>query len=266
MRITRAITLGALALAITHPLQAQTHLHPPLHVDPRYEDCAVKFAATLTQPAFHRFAREFGSASAYKPGGPASTLGKGRISVSVEMMRFSVDEWSDAWNDTFAHPDEHHPLGSRRVFPKLNVRVGVADNADAGVYYTRNPNSNYGWLGLDARYRILAEDAGKPVTMALRGAYTRTLYVSDMDMNALSASVSVERRVWNRVRPYGGFGADAVLANETSDAVTLRSERIVVPHVFAGFDVTLLQRVTVGAEIMRGALTTTQLQVGAVVF
>jgi opacity protein-like surface antigen len=87
-----------------------------------------------------------------------------------------------------------------------------------------------------------------------------------MDMNALTANVSVERRVRNRVRPYGGFGADIVLVNETSDAVNLRSERIVVPHVFAGVDVPLLQRVTVGVEIMRGALTTTQLQVGAVLF
>jgi hypothetical protein len=43
--------------------------HPPdpaLHVDPSLEDCSVIFAPELTQAAFRRFARGFGSVSAFQ--------------------------------------------------------------------------------------------------------------------------------------------------------------------------------------------------------
>lgn len=256
--------IAALAFAIAGSLQAQSY--PPLHVDPSLKDCSVVFASTLTQGAFERFVREFGSASAYKQGGPAATLAPGRLLIGIEMMKFTVDEHAPAWNDTFAHPNDHHPLGSDKSFPKLDLRVGVTDNLDMGAFFAHNPQANYGWLGLDAKYRLVNESAGWPVSLAARGAYTKTLYVRDMDMHAVTADVSAERTLWGFVRPYVGAGADGVFARETSDAVNLHNENMVVPHVFGGLDVTVAHRVTIGAEFTKGALSTTQLQVGAVVF
>ena len=268
-RITCTIVAAGLVMAA--PLEAQSfHQGPstgrPLHVDPTLEECSVIFASSLTQGAFRRFAREFGSVSAFRQSSAASTLGRGRISLGVEMMRFSVDQWADAWHDTFAHPDEHHALGSRQDFPKLSARVGVTDHLDVGAFWTRNPMANYGWLGVDAKQRVLTEGHGMPVSLAVRGAYTKTLYVSDMDMHALTADVSIERRVAGGFRPYIGVGADGVFVRETSDAVALRDEREFVPHAFAGFEVTVLRRITLGAEHTRGALSSTQVQVGAVLF
>jgi opacity protein-like surface antigen len=263
MSVSRIITAAALIWAA--PMQAQ-HSYPPLHVDPSLKECSVIFSSVLTQKSFGRFAREFGSVSAYKQLGSASTLGRGQVSLGIEMMSFIVDDNSDAWNDTFAHPTDHHPLGRSQQFPKLKLRAGVADNLDVGAFYTRNPNANYGWLGLDGKYRLLTESEAMPVSLAVRGAYTKTLYVSDMDMHALTADVLVGRRFWGVFRPYLGVGADGVYARETSSAVNLRTETSVTPHVFGGLDVTLWRRVSLGAEFTRGAVPSTQVQVGAVVF
>ncbi|MEW5916966.1 MAG: hypothetical protein AB1762_11195 [Gemmatimonadota bacterium] len=258
--------IAACALAGA-PLQAQHRLnHPPLHVDPSYEECHVRFAPTLTQAAFRKFAREFGSVSAYKQMASASTLGKGRVSLGIEMMTFGVDHFSDAWNDTFAHPDADHELGARQQFPKIKVRAGVTDDIDIGAFFTRNPLSNYGWFGVDGKYRVLTEGDRLPVSVAVRGAYTKTLYVTDMDMHAITADVSVERRIAQTFRPYLGVGADGVFARETTNSVALNSENHIVPHLFGGIDVTVLGRVTLGAEFTLGARQSTQIQVGALLF
>jgi hypothetical protein len=262
---TLARLIALMAFLTVAPLQAQS-ARPPLHVDPSLKQCSVQFASTLTQTAFRRFAREFGSVSAFKQVAPASTLGKGRVLVGVEVMSFTVDQWAPAWNDTFAHVDEHHWLGSTQEFPKLKLRAGVTDNLDVGAFYTRNFQSNYGWLGLDGKYRLLTESENMPVSLAVRGAYTKTLYVSDMDMHALTADVSVERTLWQVARPYVGLGADGVFTRETSDAVDLRSEISIAPHLFGGVDVTVWKRLNLGAEFTLGARPSAQLQVGGVAF
>lgn len=236
---------------------------PALHVDPSLEECSIAFAPELTQAAFHRFAREFGSVSAFKQGAPPTTLGRRGFSVDLEMISFSVEDRSDAWNDTFAHPDAYHELGSTQSFPKLRLRFGVTDDLDVGAFYSENPNANYGWLGLEAKYAILRQREGMPIALAVRGAYTKTLYVADMDMHALGADVSVGRTFWNVLTPYLGLGAEAVLVRETSDAVALKTERIVVPHATAGFEVRYWH-VAVGAEAQISALTSYQAQVSAV--
>jgi opacity protein-like surface antigen len=261
------LALAPLALVAAAPLRAQSaRAYPPLHVDPNVKDCEVQFAPNLTQSAFGRFAREFGSVSAFKQVASPGTLGKGRVLIGIEMIRFQVDEWSDAWNDTFYHPDAEHPLGATKVFPKVKLRVGVTDRVDVGAYYTENPNANYGWLGLDGKYALLTEGEGRPVDLAVRGAYTKTLYVSDMDMHALTADLSVGRRVWRGVRPYAGIGADGVFVRETSDVVKLSNETVIAPHLFGGVDVTVGRRLSVGAEFTLGARPSAQVQVGGVAF
>ena len=263
MRTTRIIIATGL-MAAAAPLQAQSY--PPLHVDPKLKDCSVEFASTLTQDAFSRFVREFGSVSAYKQLSSASTLGQGRVMFGIEMMRFTVDEHAPAWNDTFAHPNDHHPLGSEKTFPKLKLRVGVTDDIDVGTFFAHNPEANYGWVGVDTKYSVLRESSGAAIGVAVRGAYTKTLYVKDMDMHSFTADVAAERTLWGIVRPYVGVGTDGVLARETTSAVNLQSENQFVPHAFGGVDVTLWNRLSIGAEYTRGPVPSTQIQVAAVAF
>jgi hypothetical protein len=193
---------------------------------------------------------------------PPAPLGRRHVAVGVEQMSFNVEEKSDAWNDTFAHPDAYHELGSEHTFPKVRLRVGVSDHLDFGAFYTRNPNANYGWLGLEAKYGLLRQSATMPITLALRGAYTKTLYVHDMDMHAVTADVSAGRTFWNVFTPYVGLGTDAVLARETSDAVALATEMQSVAHVLGGLELRYWH-IALGAEVQRGALTSSQMQVTA---
>jgi hypothetical protein len=253
----------AVALALLLPAASRAASDPPLHVDPSLKDCSVKFAPELTQGAFARFAREFGSVSAFKQASPPTTLGQWRFALGIEMSSFSVEEHAAAWNDTFAHPDPTHELGSEKRFPKLRLRMGVTDDLDIGAYYTENPEANYGWLGLEAKYGLLRQGEDMPVSVSLRGAYTKTLYVTDMDMHALTLDVAVGRTFWRVLTPYLGVGADAVLARETSAAVNLKTEAPFVPHLAAGLEVRLW-RVSLGFEAQVAAITNYEAQLSFV--
>ena len=232
---------------------------PNLHVGTGYDDCWVAFSPQLTQTAFHRFAREFGSVSAFKSVSSPATLGKRGAAITVEEISFSVEEKSSSWNDTFKHPNADHPLGEDHVFPKLRLRVGVSDRLDLGAFYSRNPNSNYGWLGLEAKVGMLQQGPTMPISLALRGAYTKTLYVTDMDMHAITGDVTAGRTFWGAVTPYLGGGGDLVLARESSDAVDLHSENQFVPHGVGGVEARTWH-LGIGAEADWGALTSYQLQ------
>lgn len=233
--------------------------HPALHVDPHVRDCEVRFASTLTQDAYHRFVREFGSVSAFKQTGPPQTLGRRGLSISLEYMAFRVDDKSDAWNDTFVHPDATHELGSDLAFPKIRLRAGLTETTDAGLFFARNPESNYGWIGLDVLHAFLRQDTGMPVTVAWRGAYTKTLFIDDMDMHALTGDVSIGRRIWNPVTAYLGAGCDWVAARERSSAVQLDTEYLQTAHLFTGVQVAVWH-MTVGAEAQWGPVNNAHLQ------
>lgn len=265
MTTSRIVTLALLLLpstALAHGPNGHA-ADPNLHTDSSLEDCSVYFAPELTQGAFARFAREFGSVGAFKQASPPTTLGQWGFAVDVEQIWFSVDQYADAWNDTFAHPDAYHELGSDLGLPKLRLRLGVTENLDVGVFYTENPSANYGWLGLEAKYGLLQQSDSMPVALAARGAYTKTLYVDDMDMHALGADVTVGRTFWRIVTPYLGLGADAVLARETADVVELDDELQLAPHLTGGVEVRYWH-VALGAEAQLATIPSVQAQLSAV--
>jgi opacity protein-like surface antigen len=260
----RLAPLAALALVFaTRTASAHDGSHPPdpnLHVDPSVHDCEVRFAPELSQRAFRQFTREFGSVSAFKQMGGPSTLGRWGIAAGVEYMTFAVEEHADAWNDTFTHPEATHELGSRLSYPKLKVRVGVAESTDVGAFFTMNTSSNYGFVGIDVKHALLRQRDGLPVSVSVRGAYTKTLFVGDMDMHALTADAAVGRTLWNVVTPYVGGGSELVLARETTSAVDLRTELVPVPHAFGGLEVAFWH-VAVGAEVQYSVIPSAQLQI-----
>lgn len=247
------------AVALAHGSDGHA-ADPNLHVNPDLRDCSVQFAPELTQQAFHRFVREFGSVSAFKQMSPPTTLGRRGVAVGVEQLSFTVDEHDPSWNDTFYHPDAYHELGSDKAFPLARVRVGITDGLDFGVYYTTNPQANYGWLGLEAKYGLLRQGETMPVSVAVRGAWTKTLYVDDMDMQSATLDVSAGRTFRGVLTPYVIVGADAILARETTGTVDLQREEMVVSRAGAGIEYRFWH-LALGAEVQRSALTTFQLQV-----
>jgi hypothetical protein len=257
----------ALALVLcVAPSAARAHgpdghpADPNLHVNPSLEDCNVQFAPELTQDAFARFVREFGSVSAFKQVSAPVTLGRGRLELGLGQTSFSIEDRADAWNDTFYHPDAYHELGSHQDFPKLRARYGVSDRVDVGTYWTRNPNANYGWLGLEVMVAMMRQSETTPVSLAVRGAYTKTLYVDDMDMHAATLDISAGRTLWNVVTPYVGVGTDGIYARETSAAVNLDDEWQSASRAFAGVGARLWHLgVAVEGEV--GALNRFEFQV-----
>lgn len=235
---------------------------PDLHVNPDLKDCSVQFSPELTQDAFGRFVREFGSVGAYKLTTAPKPLGKWRVALGLEGISFTVEEKADAWNDTFAHPDAYHELGADKKFPKVRVGLGVTDRIDVGAFYSENPNANYGWAGLEVKYGVLGQSETTPVSLGVRGAYTKTLYVDDMDMHAFTADVATARTFGGVLTPYLGVGTDLVWARETSDAVDLQDESDVVPHVLGGAELRF-RYLSIGAEAQKGALATFQMQITA---
>jgi len=109
---------------------------------------------------------------------------------------------------------------------------------------------------------MLRQSETTPVTLALRGAYTKTLCVEDMDMHAVTADVAAGRTFRDLITPYLGLGADGVVARETSSAVNLKTETQFVPHAVGGLDVRFWH-VALGGELQVAAPTTFQLQVTA---
>ena len=57
-------------IALVLLLPATALATPVLHVDPSLDDYEVHFAPELTQDAYGRFVREFGTVSAFKQGAP----------------------------------------------------------------------------------------------------------------------------------------------------------------------------------------------------
>lgn len=236
---------------------------PALHIDASVPDCAVSFSPQLTQAAFGRFTREFGATSAFKQASPSTTLGQWGFAVDVSRFYFTVDEKADAWNDTFVHPDAFHELGAKKDFPKLRARLGVLENLDVGLYYTMNPYALYGWAGVEAKYGLLQQSQAMPASVSLRGAYTKTLFVKDMDMHALSADATVARTFWGILTPYVGVGGDGVLARETSANVDLGTELQVAPHLTGGLEIRYWH-VAVGAEVQLATISSFAVQLSGV--
>lgn len=266
MKTLRSVLAALVCLVPTAALAHGSNGHPAdpdLHVDPSLEDCAIDFAPELTQVAFRRFAREFGSASAFKMMAPPTTLGRRHVALALEGISFTVEEKSDAWNDTFAHPDAYHELGSHKAFPKVRLRAGLTDRIDFGAFYSVNPNANYGWLGLEARYGLLRQSETTPVSVAVRGAWTRTLYVDDMDMQAATGDIAAGRTFWNVLTPYLGVGSNVIVVRETTDAVRLHNEVLQVSHVIGGAELRFWH-LALGAEAHISALTSVQVQIATV--
>lgn len=265
MKYSITILVALVGLAPAAALAHGPNEHPAdpdLHVNPGLEDCSIQFAPGLTQDAYGRFVREFGSVSAFKLTSAPKPLGKWRVALGLEGLAFTVEEQADAWNDTFAHPDAYHELGADKKLPKVRVGLGVTDRIDVGAFYAENPLANYGWLGLELRYGVLTQSEKTPLSLAVRGAYTKTLYVDDMDMHAFTADVATARTYWGVLTPYLGVGTDLVWARETSDAVALQDETQVVPHVLGGAELRF-RHLSLGAEVQQGTLASFQMQISA---
>jgi hypothetical protein len=190
---------------------------------------------------------------------PAEPLGAKKFQLGLEFSRVRIEDADPAWNNTFSHPEEDHYLGDVKKMPKLFARMGVSDRIDAGVYFTKVPEANYGFLGGEMKYAFLQEST-KPVAAAVRTSYATLLGVDDLDFHVFGVDVSTSKNL-GMLTPYLGLGANLARAIETTSKVSLDNETVLTPRGIIGarFAISFL---SLTAEMEIAELSTFSLRTG----
>jgi hypothetical protein len=214
---------AALGVAlIQSPLAAQDSDHPVLHVNPRWKECSFQLDASLTQSAWKQFTEEAGLVAYFRPLSDARPMGKGKFELSIHQWQTNIDDHDSAWNDTFVHPDSTHWLFK---FPGLMVRAGVSNKTDVGLYFTKNPNANYGFVGGQVQQNFLNRNDW---AASARLSFVSLYGPDDLDFNVMGLDVLASRTMeindWAAVSPYLGFSSYMANSHEKSSVVNLDDE------------------------------------------
>jgi hypothetical protein len=231
----RNLTTAAMALAIalsSSPLSAQhSHEHgPTLHVNPRWKECSFQLSANLTQAAWRQFTEEAGLVAYFRPLSDARPMGKGKFELSILQYETRIDDHDAAWNDTFVHPDSTHWLfeGSGLKFPGLTVRAGVTDKTDVGVYFTKNPNANYGFYGAQVQQNFIGGTSDWAASA--RASFVSLYGPEDLNFTVVGLDLVASREIaltsWASVSPYAGISSYLTGAQEKSSVVDLENEYV----------------------------------------
>lgn len=203
-----------------------------LHVNPRWKECSFQLDPSLTQQAWHQFTHEAGMVAYFRPLVDAQPMGKWNFEVSALQWATAFNDEDAAWNDTFVHPDSTHWLkkGERLAFPGLMVRGGVTDEIDAGIYFTKNPNANYGFWGVQVQYNFVNE-AQYGLAVASRATVSSLFGPEDVGFQIYGLDVLTSKKYetysdWISVIPYAGASVHLTTSHETSSVVTLHDETI----------------------------------------
>ena len=213
---------ATLALALLAPqLSAQV-----LHVNDRWEDCAIVIDPALTQGAWHQFVEEAGLVTYFRPLASAKPLGPGRFDVAVLTSFTRIDDADPAWNDTFSHPDPEHWLfdGSALPIPGLMARVGVTDRVDVGAYVTKAFGANYGIVGAQLQYNLL-NDSVRNLAGAGRVSATSLYGPDDMNVSTYGLDLLLSKD-FSRFSPYAGISGYLARGHEKTSKVDLEDENV----------------------------------------
>jgi len=227
---TATVALATLISSASAAAQQHDHDHPPtLHVNPRWRECSFQLAPSLSRDAWRQFTREAGLVTYFRPLADARPMGKGKFEVSAVQWQTAIDHHDDAWNDTFVHPDSTHYLfdGSRLPIPGLMVRAGVGEKTDVGLYVTKNPGANYGFVGGQVQ-RSLVGGASHEWAAAVRASFTSLYGPEDLDFAVIGWDVVASREIrltkWAALSPYAGVSSYLARAHEKSAVVDLKDE------------------------------------------
>ena len=230
-RINLITGAAALAIALIQTPVAAQDGHPHLHVNTKWDECSIQLDRSLTQSAWSQFAKEAGLVAYFRPLVDAKPMGKGKFEISLHQWQTNIDDHDAAWNDTFVHPDSTHWLfeGSGLKFPGLMARAGVGSKTDVGIYFTKNPNANYGFFGAQVQQNLLGSETS-PWAGAARLSFTSLFGPADVDLTVLGFDLVGSREFrlndWASVSPYAGVSSYFSMAHEKSSVVDLKDENV----------------------------------------
>jgi hypothetical protein len=262
-----SIIAAAIAVALIQtPAAAQDDHHPKLHVNPRWKECSFQLDASLTQAAWHQFTQEAGLVAYFRPLADARPMGRGNFEFSMMQWSTNIDDDTPAWNDTFVHPDSTHWLkeGKGLKFPGLMGRLGVTSKTDVAGYFTKNPNANYGFYGVQVQ-QSLFEDASGNWSASARGSLMKLYGPEDLNFATYGADLLVSRRIavskWIRISPYVGVSSYLANSHEKSPVVNLADEHVLGGQAMVGAEVQL-SKARIAAEYNVSRVNSFSLKVG----
>jgi hypothetical protein len=273
IRLITATAATAAALFQT-PAAAQGHAHgagqghgrPHLHANGKWDECSIQLSSALTQGAWRQFTREAGLVAYFRPLAGAAPLGKGRFEVALVQWETAIDDGDPAWNDTFVHPDSAHYLfeGSGLKFPGVMLRAGVSAGTDVGLYVTKNPKANYGFVGGQLQRRLVGGE-GRRWDASARISFVSLYGPADADLTVYGADLVAGRRIaltrWASVSPYVGVSGYLSASHEKTAAVALHDERVTGGQAMAGA-VLQLSKARIAAEYNAATVRTVSVKVG----
>lgn len=260
---------AAVSLVVASPL-AGTAQHQAknikLHISTEWEECAIQLDSALTQEAWRQFTEEAALVAYLRPLTDARPMGRGRWEISLLRWATAIDDATPAWNDTFVHPYDTHWLieGSRLAFPGVMVRAGVSDRTDIGAYFTKNPKSNYGFVGGEVQQNIINDrrrgwaGAARVSSVTLFGPRDVELTVLGLD---LLASKTLPITGWLIVSPYVTGSSYLSFSREKSDVVNLDSEIVPGSQGMIGV-VAEIYRTRLAVELSSARVHTLSFKVG----
>jgi hypothetical protein len=218
---------------------AQQHSHGQghdhnvqLHVNPKWKECSFQLDPSLTQEAWQQFTREAGLVAYFRPLTDAKPMGVWNVEVALLQWSTGIDDTDAAWNDTFVHPDSTHWLfeGDRLPFPGLTARVGITKKMDVGLYFTKNPNANYGFWGAQLQYNMV-NNLEKKWAASARVNFSSLYGPEDLRLQIYGLDVIASKEFplfaeWASVSPYVGVSAYLSSSHEVSDVVELKDENV----------------------------------------
>lgn len=239
-----AMWFGLLAvMAVVAPSTVFAHggsKHIKLHVNPRWSECSFQIDPALTQQAFRQFAEEGGLVTYFRPLIDARPMGAGNFEFSILQWQTGINDADAAWNDTFVHPDSTHWLyeGSGLAFPGLSFRAGITDQVDVGVYFTKNPGANYGFVGGQVQYNVF-NSVEDEMAASVRGSFVSLFGPEDVGMWVAGLDLVASKRyeVWSgriALSPYAGVSTYLSSAHETTAVVDLKDERVMGAQAMVG--------------------------------
>jgi hypothetical protein len=247
------------------PAFAQAH-DVTLHVGGRWKQCAIVLDRSLTQSAWRQFTQEAGLVTYFRPLTDARPMGKGTYEISALQWTTGIDDTKPAWNDTFVHPDSAHWLfeGSGLTFPGITARAGITDRVDLGVYFAKNPESNYGVYAAQVQLNVL-NDTATGWAAATRVNYAALFGPEDLTHATLGVDGLVSKTYaatrWLTLSPYVGATAYVSRAHEKSAVVNLKDEQVGGMQGMAGI-VARVSALRISAEYSTARANTTALKVG----
>ncbi len=207
--------------------------NPKLHVNPRWKECSLQLDPSLTQAAWHQFAKEAGLVAYFRSLTDAKPMGLGRFELSILQWQTGIHANDNAWNDTFVHPDSTHWLfeGNSLAFPGLTLRAGITPKIDVGIYLTKNFGANYGFLGGQVQYNFL-NNIEKNWSASARGNFVMMYGPEDLGLNIYGVDLLASKKYsiysnWISISPYAGISSYLSHTHAKTTKVNLKDENVI---------------------------------------